>query len=338
MNMAGIIFSAASGVNESVFGRVQDPIKVFIEQQDEAWKNKDMNLAPKIFHEFKLDSATGRIQTMGSLGEMEVVGENGAYPVGEISEGYFKTLESEEWKYSVSISQKTMEDKLDFVLVNLSQDLIDSYHRTRNTFFWGLLAAALQNSHYIRKGKPFSVNTMDNVKLFSTAHPSKFDKKLTQKNAFSNSFSASSLGKIATEMQNVKNDNGEVIGLNPDTIIIPNTEAAKASVFGVLGAYNDPETPGGNRFNYQFGNWSVMTVPWLAHLGNGDSFPYIVMDSEFNEKRYGALDTMRIAPTVKSHIDENTDANIWTIRARFSGAFAEWRAFAAGGLDFGAEI
>lgn len=336
--MAGVIFSVASGVNQSAFGLVQDPLKVFIERQNEAWMNKDMNLAPKIFHEFNLDTATGRIQTMGSLSEMEVVGENGAYPLGEQEEGYHKILSSEEWKYSVSISQTALEDKLDSVLNNRAQDLMDAYHRTRNNFFWGLLGSALVNKHYNRKGKVFSVDTMDGVKLFSTAHPSKFDKKLIQSNAFSDAFSASALGKIATQMQNVKNDNDQIIGLNPDTIIIPNTEAAKAAVFGVLGAYRDADTPGGNKYNYLFGNWNVMTVPWLVPYAQGTNFPYIIMDSEYNEKRYGALDTRRIDPTVKSHIDENTDANIWTIRTRFGGAFGEWRAFAAGGLDFGAAL
>lgn len=333
--MAGIIFSRASGVNESVFGQVQDPIEVFITRENEAWMNKEMNLAHKIFHEFKMETATARIQTMGSLGEMEAVGENGAYPIGEREEGFHKIFETEEWKYATSISQTVMEDKLDFVLNNTAQELVDAYHRTRNNFFWGLLGSAIQNKHYNRKGKIFSVNTMDGVKLFSDAHVSKFDKKLIQKNAFTDEFSATSLGKLATNMQNVRNDNGEIMGLNPDTIIIPNDETAKAEVFGIVGAHQDPTTPGGNRYNYQFGNWNVLTVPWLVQYMSGSKFPYILVDSEFNKKHYGAVDAVRVAPEVSSYVDEGTDANIWKIRTRFSGGFGEWRAFAAGGLEFG---
>ncbi len=337
--MAGIIFSVASGVNDSAFGLVQDPLKVLIERENEAWMNKDMNLAPKIFLPFNLDSARGSIQTMGSLGEMEVVGENGAYPLGEAQEGFRKTLEAEEWKYSTAISKTAIEDKLDGVLKNQAQDLIDAYHRTRNNFFWSLLGSALKNQHYTRKGgKVFSVNTMDGMKLFATAHPSKFDKKLTQSNAFADEFSASALGKVSTRMQNMKTDSGEIAGLNPDTIIIPNTEAAKSAVFGVIGAYNDPEQQAGNRFNYLFGNWNVMVVPWLTAFCKEDgSFPWMLMDSEYNAKRYGAVDVQRVAPAVDSYIDNGTDANIWKIRTRFSGGFGDWRAFCAGGLDFGSE-
>ena len=76
--MAGIIFSVASGVNDSVFGKLQDPLKAFIERANEAWMNNEMNLAPKIFHPFKLDSNTGSIASPGSLGEMEAVGVSGA--------------------------------------------------------------------------------------------------------------------------------------------------------------------------------------------------------------------------------------------------------------------
>lgn len=333
--MAGIIFSVASGVNDSVFGKLQDPLKAFIERENEAWMNKEMNLAPKIFHPFKLDSNTGSIASLGSLGEMEAVGENGAYPLGNLEEGYRKVIRAEEWKYSFAISQTAMEDKLDFVITSNGQNLMDAYHRTRNNFMWGLLGAALQNKHFVRKGMEFSVNTWDGVKLFAQEHPSKFDAKMKQCNAFSDAFSATVLGKIATAMQNAKNDNGEIIGLVPDTIVIPNTEKAKNDVHGVLGAYRDPDTAAGNRFNYQFGNWNVMVVPWLESLATENSYPFFLMDSDYNEKHFGALDVVRIEPKIKSYIDESTDANVWKIRARFSGAFGDWRAFYAGGVSFG---
>lgn len=333
--MAGIIFSVASGLNESVFGKIQDPLKVFITRANEAWMSNEMNLAPKIFLPFRLDSNTGSIAQMGSLGEMEAVGENGAYPLGNREEGYRKVVQAEEWKYAVSISQTAMEDGNDAVVKSSAQDLMDAYHRTRNNFFWGMMGAALTNKHYVRGGKTFSVSGADGVKLFAQEHTSKFDAKLKQCNAFSDAFSASVLGKIATEMQNVKNDNGEIIGLVPDTIVIPNTEKAKNDVHGILGAYKDPDTAAGNRYNYQFGNWNVIVVPWLERFATADSYPFFLMDSDYNKKHYGAMDVIRIDPKVSSYVDEATDANVWKIRARFSGAFGDWRAFYAGGVSFG---
>ena len=45
-------------------------------------------------------------------------------------------------------------------------------------------------------------------------------------------------------MQNIKDDNGEIAGIAPDTIIIPNDAVLKKQVFGVLGADQVPETDG----------------------------------------------------------------------------------------------
>ncbi|MBP3413149.1 MAG: hypothetical protein J6K89_07800 [Oscillospiraceae bacterium] len=336
----GIVFSVATGAKESaVFGMVQDPMKALIIRDNEAWMNNEQNLVDKIFKPFRLDTATGSIQEMGNLGEMEMVGENGGYPRSEIEEGFKKIFFAEEWKKEVAISQTAMEDQVSNALTEKARELMDAYHRTRNSFFWGLLGSALQNKHYLRKGKTISVDTMDGVKLFSTAHPSKFDPKLKQSNAFSNAFSAGALGKVSTELQNVRTDNGEIAGLIPDTIIIPNTEEAKREVFGAVGSYHNPDEQASNKFNYLFGNWNVMVVPWLVPFCTaGQPFPWIVMASAFNEKRYGAVDIRRVDPSIKSYIDEGTDANIWAMRTRFSGAFGNWRAFAAGGLPFGKEI
>lgn len=335
----GIIFSVASGVADSMFGLIQDPMKALIIRENEAWMQKQMNLVDKVFHPFKLDGASGSIQEMGNLGEMELVGENGAYPLSEIEEGFRKTFTAEVWKKAVIISQEAMEDEVNNVLKDKASELMDAYHRTRNNFFWNLLGSALQNKDYARNGRVFSTSGIDGVKLFSTAHVSKFDPKLKQTNAFNLPFNATNLGKVSTAMQNMLTDNGEVAGLQPDTIIIPNTEEAKREVFGVIGAYHDPDQEAGNRFNYQFSNWNVLVVPWLVPFCQaGESFPWILMDDEFNKARYGAVDIQRVAPTVKSYVDQGTGGNVFNMRTRFSGAFGNWRAFAAGGLPFGKEI
>jgi len=335
----GFIFSVASGVADSIFGNVQDPMVALIIREHEAWMDRAVSLVNRVFHPFELDGASGSVQEMGNLGEMEMTGENGAYPRSEIAEGFRKVFTSEEWKKDVAISQTAIEDEVRHVLKDKAHELMDAYHRTRNNFFWALLGSALQNKHYIRKGKVLSTDGIDGVKLFSTAHPSKFDPKLKQSNAFSLEFSSENLGKVATAMQNAVTDSGEIAGLQPDTIIIPNTEEAKRKVFGAIGAYHDPDKDASNAFNYQFANWDVMVVPWLVpYCTDGQPFPWILMDSEFNKSRYGAVDIQRLKPTVKSYIDEGTDANIFKLRTRFSGAFGNWRAFAAGGLPFGKEI
>lgn len=336
--MPGLITSVASNVHGTIFGDVQGPMIALIEAEYKRYEN-DPNFTTykKIFPEFQLTSASASINGICNIGLFEDVGENGEYPETEAADGFDKILTAIEWKLRRAVSQTAMEDKLDFTLKNIASALTSSYARTKNAFFWGLLAAALQNRDYTTKnGRCVSIKSMDGVNVFSKAHKLAGSKK-TVCNAFSDAFSASSLGKVATHMQNMVDDNGEIIGLVPDTIVIPNNEQAKREVFGVLGATHDPDTPAGNKYNYQFGNWEVVVVPWLADLATGSSFPWMLMDSDYNERNYGARDVERVAMTVNSYINNDNDANVWSGRGRFGGAFIDFRAFAAGGLNFGAE-
>lgn len=335
----GVIVSIANNVYNTLYGDMQGPMKALLEVSYEGARKEQLTLWEKLFKPFKLDGNSATIAGIGTIGLFEDVGENGEYPVTDLGTGFNKTVTAQEWKLAYYISQTMMEDKLDFVMKNEAQKLTDSFVRTRNSFYTGLFNAAVQNKDYITGQKrKISTKTMDGVNLFSTAHKLANDKR-TVSNAFSNEFSASNLGKVATQMQNMRDDNGEIIGLVPDTIIIPNTEKAKSDVFGVIGAHNDPDTAAGNRYNYQFGNWDVIVMPWMEELVAADgSYPWILMDSNYNEMNYGALAVERIPLTVRSSIDESNDANRWAGRARFGGAFVDFRAFASGGLDYGTEL
>lgn len=334
MDMGGIPISVASGLHSTIFGDVQGPLVQLITDAYNRYKDSNFTQWQNIFHEFKLDSKSAVIGETGAGGLFEDVGENGAYPQSEISEGFQKVLTALTWKYAYSISEDAIEDKLDFVLNDLSEGIVDSYFRTKNNFFWALLGSALKNTDLVTpKKNKVSIAAKDGRNLFSTTH------KMagaggTLCNAFSDAFSASALGKVAEHMQNMKDENGEILGLVPDTIIIPNTEAAKSAVFGVVGSHNDPTTPASNKFNYQFGNWNVMVVPWLVPYQPESGFNWILMDSSYNERMRGAIDIERIPLKIRSTLAPN-DVNEWMGRCRFNGAFKEWRAFAAGGLSFG---
>lgn len=336
----GVIVSVASNAYKTLYGDIQGPLAALIEQEYSKARLDQLTLWEEIFKPFGLKTSKATIASIGTVGLFKPVGENGEYPVSEIGKGFTKDVDSLEWKNSFFISQTMMEDKLDFVLMNNAKMLMDSAVRTKNAFYSGTFASAVLNRDYkVSTTDKVSIKTMDGVNLFSTAHKLANDKR-TVSNAFSNTFSATNLGKVATEMQNMKDDNGEMMGLAPDTILIPNTEKAKSELFGVLGARNDPDTPGGNRYNYQFGNWKVIVLPWLVDTVNANTgdYPWILMDSHYNEGNYGALAVERIPLEVKSSIESNNDANRWAGRERYGAAFGDFRAFAAGGLEYGSEL
>lgn len=333
--MAQIILSESSNMANSLYGEIQSPIAAFIERHDEAWMHDESNIAAKIFKQVKSTHHSEAFTGIGAVDTFAPVGENGAYPTGGVDQSYEQSFAAQTWKGSFAISEEMMEDKMDSILVGIPQGFLDDYHRKRSAFFAGLLGSAIKNQAAYKVDKmEFKTTCADGSKLFAVAHAPK-GKGGNQCNAFTDAFSATALGKLATAMQNMKDDDGNMLTMNPDTIIIPNDASLKAEVFGVLGAHNDPGTAASNKFNYLFGAWNVLIWNELnKYCTGGSNVPWILMDSNYNKRYFGAVDIMRKDLTVKSEIAHN-DANVWKGRARFTGGFVDFRAFAAGGLSFG---
>ena len=106
--MGSIIYSEGSGVNDSIFGKSQEPIKAIINENVEAFQQQSM--VDKIFY---MDSSTNfaeKYTTETSLGDFQDVGENGAYPKTSMQEGYSKTIEPTTWKNKFEVTQELIED------------------------------------------------------------------------------------------------------------------------------------------------------------------------------------------------------------------------------------
>lgn len=332
----GIIFSEGSGVNDSIFGKCQTPIKIFMEKRTEAFE--DQSVIGKIFSMQKSKSFAEKATGMTSMHGFSPVGEGGAYPKDEMQEGYGQTFEHETWKDSFAITSEMAEDS---VLMNLKKRpaaFLNGYHRTRELFGAALVASAIKgNSTVSMRGKSFKTTSNDGLSLFNTAHTSITGECANQSNMFTNAFSADNLGKVESAMQNIKDDNGNILSIAPDTIIIPNEASLKKDVFAAIGADKDPATAN-NGFNYMFGRWTVIVWPYLNQFITSGTKPWILMASQYNEDYGGALWFDRRELTMKSIIDENTDDNVWKGNARWSAGFNDWRAFAVGGASSGSTL
>lgn len=67
-----MIFSKASGVNDSVFGKSQDPIRMFLMEEEEAYKAGSQ--IDKIFNVIDSDKYGEKFSSMTSKGDFEPVG------------------------------------------------------------------------------------------------------------------------------------------------------------------------------------------------------------------------------------------------------------------------
>lgn len=334
--MAGIIFSEGSGVNNSVFGKSQEPIKMFIEKKAEAFETE--SVVDKVFQMEKSKHFAEKETGMTSMNGFSPVGEGGAYPKDQMQEGYSKVFEHTTWKDSFVITQEMVEDASVMNMKQKPTAFVTGYYRTREMFGAALLGNAITGGTALTfRGKRFDTTSNDALSLFNTQHTSITGETGVQSNRFTNAFSVDNLGKLEEKMQGFKDDNGNILSVIPDTIIIPNLHSLKKAVFAAIGADKDPATSN-NGFNYQFGRWNVIVWPYLNQFMGSEEAPWILASSQYNEDYHGAVWYDRIALEVKSYIDENTDDNIWKGRARLSAGFNDWRAFAVGGVASGTTI
>lgn len=330
-----ITFSEGSGLNDSVYGKCQAPIRMFLEQRGEEFERE--SVLKNLFLMGTSDNYGDLLTTMTAMSGFEPVGENGAYPIDGFQEGYNKLIVYDTWKDSFSISAEMIEDSKLMDLRKQPAAFMTSYNRTRERFGAALYGGAIGAASSIQyKGKQFDITSADGVSLFNTAHPPKVSGD-DQSNLFKDAFSAAALGQMETAMQLFKGDNGETLDVAPDTILIPNIASLKNAVFAAIGADKEPTTAN-NAFNYQYGRWTVIIWSYLNEFIDADTQPWILLDSKYNQTYGGAVWNDRIPLSVRSTIDENTDANVWRGRSRFNAAFNDWRFAAVGGVSTGSDL
>lgn len=327
--MANISFTQASGLNQSIFGASQAPIRLFIEKRGEQFEQQSV-----LQELFQISSSSRYREKLTSLTAMEgfqAVGENGAYPIDGMEEGYSKDLEHVTWKDSFSLSREIMEDANLLDLKKKPAAFVTAYYRTREKFGAALYGGAMQGSSSLRfRGQQFSLLGADGKPLFADDHPAKVS-GADQCNCFSNAFSDDALGMLEVQMQNFRGDNEEILDVSPDTILIPNIHSLKKAVFAAIGADKDPDTAN-NGFNYHFGRWTVICWSYLNQFIGSAAAPWVLLDSRYNREYGGAVWLDRAKLEVRSSLDENTDANVWRGRARFIAGFHDWRFAAVGGI------
>lgn len=327
-----ITFSEGSGLNDSVYGKCQAPIRMFLEQRGEQFEQQ--SVLKNLFLMGTSENYGDLLTTMTAMSGFEPVGENGAYPADGMQEGFSKLIVYDTWKDSFKISAEMIEDAKLMDLRKQPAAFMTSYNRTREMFGAALFGNAMKAQASMQyKGKQFDLTTADGVTLFNTAHPPKVSGE-NQCNLFSDVFSVDALGQMETAMHLFRGDNDEILDVAPDTILIPEVASLKKAVFAAIGADKEPTTSN-NAFNYQYGRWTVIIWSYLNQFITASTQPWVLLDSKYNQTYGGAVWNDRVKLAVRSTVDENTDANVWRGRSRFNAAFNDWRFAAVGGVSSG---
>lgn len=330
-----ITFSEESRVNDSIYGNCQGAVKLFLEKRGEQFEQQSV-----IKDLFVMDTSENfgeMLTSMTAMDGFQPVGENGAYPIDGMQEGYSKMMRFETWKDSFSISQEMVEDAKLMDMKKQPAAFMTGYHRTRELFGAAIYGGAIQGKTAVKfRGKNFDIAAADGMSLFNVGHKPKV-KGPAQSNMFSDAFSVDALGRAETAMHLFKGDDDNILDVAPNTILIPEDADLKKAVFAAIGADKDPVTAN-NAFNYQYGRWNVIIWSYLNQFVKAGTKPWILLDSAYNDTYRGAVWTDRIKLNVRSTIDDNTDANVWRGRSRFNATFNDWRFACIGGVAGGTSL
>ncbi len=329
-----MIFSQSGGLNDSVFGKSQAPIRLFLEKRGEAYENESM--LKNLFQMNKSNHFGEKYTALTAMEGFSPVGENGAYPEDMMQEGFSKLLENETWKDSFAISREMVEDGVLLDMKRKPSAFVGGFYRTRERFGACLLGNAIVgNTTASFGGKSFDCTAADGKKLFATDHGAKV-KGAAQSNCYADAFSAEALGKMEIAMQSFRGDNGEMLDIAPDTIVIPNIYALKDAVFAAVGSNLEPTT-GNNKYNYHCGCWNIQIWPYLNEFITSGTAPWLLLDSRYNKDVGSLVWQDRTELEIRSEIAEN-DANVWKGFARFAAGFNDWRGVCVGGVSGGSNL
>lgn len=315
-----MLYSKASGVNDSVFGRAQEPIRMMLEQQEEAFEK--MSILNHVFFKDETKDFAAKYTSETSLANFEPVGEGGKYPESQWQEGYSKVIEPDTWKLQFAITQEMIEDAKMGKVKSKGKQFMRSYHRTRELFGVGILNNGNATTMTFG-GKVFDISGADGKAMFAIDHPSVTGGTANQSNLYDAEFSYDNLSYAEEKMHYFKDDDGNILTVTPDTIIIPDKAEIKKAVFEAVGSDGNPTTA--NRAsNIHYGRWNIVFSPYLERLPGASGDCWMLLDSTFNEAYEALVWLDRIPLTIRSVIDD-ADNNVWKGRARYGAAPNNWR-------------
>lgn len=341
----GLLFTVSGDLANSIFFKdLYAPLKSIVVEKYNEFAQTDT--FKDIFKEVSSDSFAESYTSMTELiGGFEQIPEGGVPKISERIEGYKKFVENFNYANSFHVTRNAIEDNKIAGAINGLSLMMRNYWLSRNNEAGAFLVNAVSGTTTY-KGKAMDITSADGLSLFNTAHTSKVAGVANQSNKYAGDateiaggvyFSSNVLAQAETIMQNIKDDNGEIAGITPDTIIIPNDATLKKQVFGVLGANFIPET-NGNAFNYLVGRYNVIVSQHLNGLVSGSDKPFILLDSNYNSVVDGLIYQNRESLRVRAYTDPKTENVVFAGADRHCYSAIDWREVAVFGVTGGTAL
>ena len=330
-----IFYSKSTSNTNAAIGRLETPIKMIIEHESDALTKKG-GICQTLFNIEKSSRFGETIVGESELDIFRATAEGAGAECDTVSENYKKFIEHIQFTKEFIISAEMMEDAQYGIAADAkrrAESFTRAYYKTMNKICESALSEAT-NATASFGGGTVDLTTYDGLPLFHSYH-SYGDQGKTQCNYYygdifsrgsSNSRVSSveqfekSLTSLSIKLRSMKDENGEALGYNADTLILPgNKPVAESIVKKLCGTYGNIGES--NTVNLHYGNWNIVILPNWRPFYNC----VMVMSSEANKNLSGNMFFNRVPLTVTNWVDNHTGNYIWNGRCRFGVGFGTYK-------------
>ena len=330
-----VTFSKHGGLNDEAWKTIDTELSMVIQDTDTE-KNKDDELVKALFN-VKTSKKFGEKQgSMTEFGNFVEVSEGDNAIQDDVQMGFSKLIEHVQFIKGFTCTREAKDDGNIDMMKIAAANFVRAYKRSRAQFASDCLTT--EGATFLYGGKTYDKTTGDGKGLFATDHPGKKTGVGVQSNVFTNAFgsNATMLYTLANIGRNFKNQSGNVMGYQFDTIVIPgNAPALEETVKRIIGS----EAVVGSDFNdinTQKGIWKlVVDQRWVAEA---EKKPYILLSSEAQKELNAGVFYDRVPLDVANEVDINSRNLKWSGYARWSAGFYDWRYAIMGGAAVGTSL
>ena len=351
----GIIYNIHESVKNSAFNILQEPFKMFMDNEVEAFEKE--SIISKIFITKQSDKFQEEFRSVTAMGGFQPTEDMEVAGISDFEESYNKQYRFQTWTNSFVVSKQTMEDKRDMDISQMSQKFIKSFGRTREQYAVNFIAAglgAVKPEMKIYKQAGLGADTIDGTiegnkrQYFHNVHnPLHHNGTAGDGKVQSNKFKATIdglsndkafaanveelvmdvLGQVENTMNTYKDDKGNIIPVDVDTIVLGKDYRLNDILMrGLKSKYGS--AMGGNGVNLQYGKYNVISNAYLSGVPgfSNEDHGIILLSSDRNREGLGLVWFDRKPLEVRSYIEDKTEANVVTGRARWGAGFGDFRA------------
>ena len=332
-----VTFSKHGGLNDEVWKVIDTELSMVIQDTDTE-KNKDDELV-KALYNVKTSKKFGEKQgSMTEFGNFQKVSEGDNAIADDIQMGFSKLIEHSQYIKGFVCTRESKDDGDIDMMKAAAANFVRSYKRSRAQFASDCLVA--EGTTFTYEGVSYDKTTGDGKGLFATDHPGKKTGVAAQSNVFTNFFGndATMLYRLANIGRNFKNQSGNVMGYDFDTIVVPGDAWRLEDLVKRIIHSSQIVNSANNDINTQQNQWKlIVDHRWAANAASGHE-PFILISSEAQKELNGGVFYDRVPLDVANEVDINSRNLKWSGYTRFSAGFYDWRAFLMGGAQVGTTI